>query len=141
MTQWRDQGWIEVQELAARLSLREHTPTFRGASTPDQIWLSPELARYYEQVSTWHLFADHLTLGVQVNLPVQPLTEMHWPQPTEIPWKQLDFSWTSRSTRPTTSTETSTLSDQYKEFWQQYEDSFSGYVKAPDSVLPANHRG
>ena len=112
LTQWRDQGWIEVQELAARLSLREHTPTFRGASTPDQIWLSPELARYYEQVSTWHLFADHLT-----------------------------FSWTSRSTRPTTSTETSTLSDQYKEFWQQYEDSFSGYVKAPDSVLPANHRG
>ena len=142
LAQWRDHGWIEVQELAARLSTRSYTPTFRGATTPDQLWLSPELAQYYLQVSTWNLFADHLTLGVQLDLPVQNLTVQQWPQPTEVPWAQVPLTdWAASTSSPDIFNSTATVTEQYSQFWQQYEDSFTGHIATMDQTLPSNHRG
>lgn len=137
--QWRDQGWVEVQDLAARLQGR--VPTYRGVTTPDRVWVSPEMIQHFKRVDTWTLFADHLTLGAEFELPVQQVPITSWPLPTEIPWSQIDLQHWYASTQSTTFSDDLPVTDQYTRFWQSFEQSLGGSIQSSSGALPTNHCG
>ena len=141
VAQWKDQGWVEVQELAMQLYGRTPTPTYRAVSTPDRIWVSPEMIQHFKQVDTWSLFADHLTLGAEFDFPVQSAPVTSWPLPTEVPWSQVDLqSWHSSAPLPNLAADQS-MTDQYTQFWHSYEQSLTGSLISSPGALPANHCG
>ena len=141
LSQWREQGWIEIQELAFLRQGRIPTPTYRGITAPDQVWISPELAEHFVTCDTWSLFADHLTLGARFELPVQRSLLSSWPLPAELPWHQLDMETWHRVVAPPQLDPSQTLSQQYLSFWRQYEASTDGLLTTPSTTLPSNHCG
>ena len=68
---WRSLGWEECQTFALRHFNRQPTFTCKGSTSPDQIWLSPELQQFVQAVdSSDEIFSDHAAL--QVSLSVCP---------------------------------------------------------------------
>ena len=49
---WRKLGWKEVQGLGQEFSNRQPVPTCKSKTIKDFIWISPELAEYFESVAT-----------------------------------------------------------------------------------------
>ena len=113
LAQWKAQGWIEIQDLALRRYGRQPTPTYRESTTPDQVWISPELAAYFVSCDTWSLFADHKTLGGKFELPVKRPMHSSWALPAEIPWDQLDMEAWHRTAQPPQIQQTQSVSSQY----------------------------
>ena len=141
LEQWKAQGWIEIQDLAMRRFGRQPVPTYRDSTAPDQVWISPELAARFVSCDTWSLFADHVVLGAKFELPLQQLRQSSWVLPAEIPWAQLNMEAWHRTTQPPQIQCDQSVSSQYRSFWLQYEQSFSGVLHTPDGTLPAGHCG
>ena len=88
--QWRDAGWEEIQNIALRRFQRALTPTSKAAAYSDQIWVSPELARYLTDVQTLEeTFSEHDPLFATFRLPGGPLHQWHWPAPASLPWDKI----------------------------------------------------
>eukprot|EP00438_Fugacium_kawagutii_P023471 Skav220967 [mRNA] locus=scaffold1928:399017:402731:+ [translate_table: standard] len=90
---WRALGWEEAQVFGLRRFGRSVQPTCKGSTTPDQLWLSPELQQWIRDVHTNdEVFADHATLHVTVTSPASALWNFHWHQPAVLPWDSVDSS-------------------------------------------------
>ncbi len=78
MKLWSTQGFVEVQSYFS--SVYGYTPrmTCKGATAPDQIWVSAEVIP----------FLDMLIIGL--SLPDCPKYEKQWPLPGRIPWNYVD---------------------------------------------------
>ncbi|CAE7506880.1 aquIMA [Symbiodinium sp. CCMP2456] len=97
---WKQQGWIEAQELAALRWQQEPVPTCKGSTHRDFIFLSPEAAALCGEVRVTNTFAEHATVIAGIRL-----TGVHrvqsWPFPAEIPWADVDVpSWTEACAAP-----------------------------------------
>eukprot|EP00438_Fugacium_kawagutii_P001817 Skav203520 [mRNA] locus=scaffold687:164543:165553:+ [translate_table: standard] len=89
---WRSLGWEECQDLAYWRFQRPYTATCKGSTYPDQLWLSPELARWLRQVDCWDtIFADHALLFASFDFPTHPVWQHTWFQPPVLPWETVDF--------------------------------------------------
>lgn len=88
---WRHYGWVEAQCLAKDLWGRHIEATCKNASTVDLMWLSPEAAMLCVQVGTMDVFADHLTVYADFQLPLRAMTITRWPLPSIIDWTQVDM--------------------------------------------------
>ena len=87
---WRQCGWVEVQEeLFARFGV-EPSPTCKGSSRPDQIWVCPELARLLTATAVVPIFPDHDLLLAKFHVPNDVAFERHWQMPTKLPWHAVD---------------------------------------------------
>lgn len=91
MQLWEEQGWIEVQ--AWFRNTQGYTPrcTCKKSTSPDQIWASPELLPYLNNIGIWPLFPDHDVLVVGLSLDSTPRFEHQWRLPGRIPWNHLDL--------------------------------------------------
>ena len=91
MQHWISQGWIELQQL----QLQQHgiAPAFtcKGVTSPDQLWISPELVKFVVNSAVWSIFPDHAVLIAGLRLPSVRTHEPQWHLPGHIPWQNVDF--------------------------------------------------
>ena len=95
---WKDQGWIELQDLMQQKFGVAPRPTCKGSSTPDQIWLSPEFALLVHNVSIWNIYPDHAMLIAGIQVPAINRHTVQWNLPGHIPWTSVDLAkWENES--------------------------------------------
>ena len=95
---WQSHGWLELQDLMHQLYGLVPRPTCKLATAPDQIWLSPELIPYVQNMSVWDIFPDHSVLIAGLAFPSCSRFQMQWRLPGHIPWDRIDLEqWSSNS--------------------------------------------
>ena len=132
---WKQHGWIEAQELALLRWQQLPTPTCKGATHRDFVFLSPEAASLCESVTVRDIFAEHST--VIASLRVAGAPRLHaWPLPAEIPWQSIDVpAWHQKCA--TIQIPESCSTRWLRAFAHGYERSLNGFVTAaPGSQLP-----
>ena len=87
---WQAQGWVELQEYMYHTHGIVPRPTCKGATSPDQIWLSPELLGFVSNVSVWNIYPDHAMLIAGLHVPSMPVFENQWHLPGHTPWTFVD---------------------------------------------------
>eukprot|EP00438_Fugacium_kawagutii_P018121 Skav206112 [mRNA] locus=scaffold3597:189852:194876:+ [translate_table: standard] len=91
MRLWQANGWIEIQTLMNRLHGIPCRPTCKGATSPDQVWLSPELAALVTNSALLDVFPDHHAVLAGIKLPRARWSELQWPLPGHVPWDKVDL--------------------------------------------------
>lgn len=87
---WTDCGWVEIQD---EMSRRHGLPPFntcKEASRVDQVWISPELARFLVDVGWADMFPDHKLLTARFRIPDGDDKQWFWQQPQGLPWHSVD---------------------------------------------------
>ena len=97
---WRRLGWCSAQELAFKLWGVSPSPTCKGQTERDLIWLSPEAISLCCEVKVHDIFCDHSTIFVRLGLSQCRSSVRVWPLPSVIPWDQVDDSWRSSIAQP-----------------------------------------
>ena len=90
MKHWISQGWVELQSWLHQVHGIEPKCTCKGATSPDQLWISPELLPFVMNGSVWNIFPDHGVLIAGLKIPTLRFTELQWRLPGRIPWASLD---------------------------------------------------
>lgn len=134
-------GWKDAQGLAHELWDQDYCMTYRNSSITNHILLSPELVVLVKEVKSWNWFADHLGLGVCIEVPVIKAKQRVWPLPAEIPWESVNYeAW--RQADHVIPYEDNLWIDHRVEQWaRSYENSFDGYMKTAIGTLPTSCRG
>ncbi|CAE7274867.1 unnamed protein product, partial [Symbiodinium microadriaticum] len=132
---WKQQGWIEAQELAAHRWQQAPAPTCKGSTHRDFIFLSPEAAALCDEVRLVDTFAEHSTVIAGLRL-----TGVHrvqsWPLPAVIPWQSVDVSTWQKACAPM-SIQESCSTRWLSAFAKGFECSLDGFVQtAPACCLP-----
>lgn len=98
MKLWVEQGFVEAQAWFSHTYGFSPRHTCKGATAPDQIWVSQELLPFISNIGTWPIFPDHDVLAVGLSLPMSgPSFEMQWPLPGRIQWESVDPNlWASQ---------------------------------------------
>jgi len=82
-----DAGWIDVQDLFAARTGSEVAMTCKGVSRKDFLFLSPELALSFVDLSVCQTtFADHAVLVATFAGGTRHLERFLWPCPRPVPW-------------------------------------------------------
>ena len=110
-------GWHEVQDLFCSRTGKSVEATCKGVTRKDHLWLSPELALSFLDLTIDHqVFADHAVLIARFAGGAAHLERFSWPCPKPVPWTQVsplgtavDFAF---PLDPTT---------QYAELWKTKE--------------------
>ena len=96
MQLWQSCGWVELQDLMFQKHGVPKQATCKNATSPDQIWLSPELALLVSNVALWNIFPDHQVLIAGLSFPCSRVVEPQWRLPGHIPWDQVNLDqWNS----------------------------------------------
>lgn len=98
MKLWGAQGFVEVQSWFASMFGFQPRKTCKGATAPDQIWVSADILPLLTNIGTWRIFPDHDVLMIGLSLPRCSPFERQWPLPARIPWDHVDFDlWASQA--------------------------------------------
>eukprot|EP00435_Cladocopium_sp_Y103_P016937 s4955_g4.t1 len=89
---WMRHGWQNAQQVAQMLFDHEIVATCKGATQPDQIWLSPEAVHLMRGITITEDFMEHLTVAIQLQIPEKEVQVYKWPRPAKIPWTALDLA-------------------------------------------------
>ena len=92
---WKRLGWQSAQQLALELWDAPITPTCKGQTERDLVWLSPEAVALCRRVCIHDVFSEHSTVSVRLTSPLTSSQVRVWPLPSAIPWEQVDSSWHS----------------------------------------------
>ena len=90
MEYWASKGWVNVQWWAFQKLHKLPVPTCKGVSIKDNVFVSPELAMYLENVlvdDTY--FKDHSVLAARFSSLGKPPLLPLWKQPQPIEWKEV----------------------------------------------------
>lgn len=113
----RAAGWIEVQDHLASLTGRQVENTCKGATRKDFLWLSPELALGFLDLSVNHeVFADHAVMIAQFAGGTSHLERFPWPCPKPVPWTRVSDLCTAVDFCPP-----SDPTEQYAQLWKVKE--------------------
>lgn len=91
MRLWKSLGWVELQDFMFQMHGVEPSPTCKHATSPDQMWISPELATMLANVAVWDIYPDHSVLIAGLKLPTKHRFEHQWRLPGHIPWDKVDL--------------------------------------------------
>ena len=141
---WERYGWKEVQLHASSCWQRPVSMTCKKATVVDMIWMSPEATALCINVGCVDLFADHVTLFADFFVPEHEIAIRTWPQPTAIPWDQIDMDKWHNHLAASSLPDLETTSDTafFTAWAQHWESALDGCVKnQPDARLPSNYRG
>ena len=89
MQLWQSCGWIELQDLMFQKYGIPKRATCKSATSPDQIWLSPEVVPLVQNVAFWNIFPDHQVLIAGLFFPPVRVVEPQWRLPGHIPWEKV----------------------------------------------------
>lgn len=88
---WMRHGWQNAQHLAAETFNHLVTPTCKGATEADQIWLSPEAVQLLRGVWVTDDFMEHSTVAINLQIPECQVYVQRWPRPAKVPWNDMSF--------------------------------------------------
>ena len=88
---WMRHGWQNAQHLAAETFNHLVTPTCKGATEADQIWLSPEAVQLLRGVWVTDDFMEHSTVAINLQIPECQVYVQRWPRPAKAPWNDMSF--------------------------------------------------
>ncbi|CAL1170378.1 unnamed protein product [Cladocopium goreaui] len=138
---WRSAGWCSAQELATTRWDHVWTPTCKGATERDIIWLSPAAASLCTGLHIEDVFCDHSSISVTLDLAEAPTTVLTWPRPQEINWEQVDVAgWHAHCSDCTMEVDPDSTVHMTN-FAQHFENSLNGYVGQPGSDLQSAQKG
>eukprot|EP00435_Cladocopium_sp_Y103_P012354 s2527_g3.t1 len=138
---WLRHGWRNAQQLAADMFQHVPVATCKGATSPDQIWLSPEAIHLFRGLQVQDDFMDHSTVSIQLHIPAKPLYVYKWPRPAKIPWQNISLDgWHPSCPVDFQPGQDSTL---FLQRWAQaYECSiFEQAQQVSDYAVPSHCRG
>ena len=139
---WQELGWRSSQDIAASRWNHEVTPTCKGSTERDFIWVSPALQPFMSSLEVFDTFMEHSTLRAGFRLPMIQVTTLAWPLPSKIPWEEVDTeAWhNSEVTCPINQNMDST--SYFRNFFSAWEDSLSGHFHSDfQSQLEKPQRG
>ena len=141
---WERLGWVEAQLEGFRRWGRALEPTSKGKSVKDQVWLSPELAKYLVSVSNEDdHFPDHSVLYAQLELPGGSAAMANtntWPLPSPFPWGNFDLQrWTPCSVG--TEWDVASSEQAFASWSRQVEASLRSAANAQNFPLTSGHFG
>ena len=140
---WRAHGWCEIQELHLAKT-GSILPTCKGATRPDRMYASPELARRYLDCKILDLLPDHSVIQGSFDLNFEDVHYDRWPRVSKIPWQAMDCtSWeAAQHAVPPFDASRHNSTEYFEAFGRQYEDSMGPYFEPdPARGLPAPCRG
>ena len=88
--QWQEAGWKELQDIMSERYNLPRIMTCKGATAPDQIWISPELQNFLTTRGWADFFPDHLVLAARFRFPPGCTLERHWSMPQRLSWDAVD---------------------------------------------------
>eukprot|EP00435_Cladocopium_sp_Y103_P045090 s956_g12.t2 len=98
MQLWQAQGWLEIQDYMSQKHGIAPRPTCKGATSPDQLWLSPEALTLVSNIAVWNIYPDHSMLIAGLHVPSTARFDFQWPLPGHIPWTFVDKTlWEEQS--------------------------------------------
>ena len=113
MQLWKECGWIEFQDYMQAVHQVPIAPTCKQSSTPDQLWMSPELAACLVNSAIWDVYPDHSVVVAGIRLPKVSVTEFHWSLAGRIPWEEISEDlWTTVPDGPHVSASYESVGDQ-----------------------------
>eukprot|EP00435_Cladocopium_sp_Y103_P012744 s1175_g3.t1 len=91
MLQWKEAGWVNVQQWALENLNKPIAFTCKNKTTKDHLYVSPELAKYLKDVEVQHdWFPDHSVLIATFHPLGKPPKLPIWRQPKPLPWSDVD---------------------------------------------------
>ena len=109
---WKECGWVELQDYMQAVHHVPAKPSCKKSSTPDQIWMSPELAACLVNSAVWDVYPDHSTVVAGICLPKASETEFHRSLPGRIPWGEIsEEAWTTVPEGPSTFASSASVGD------------------------------
>ena len=143
LLQWEHLGWREIQTLHQHRTGEPPKMTCKGATQPDRIYVSPELARFFHFAEVTDLFADHSVVSGHFNLPDFSYRHTWWPMPQPLPWDDIDLQhWHSEVTQSPTLGDFTSSTEFLADFGKQYERSCQiGFREGAPRTLPTHCRG
>ena len=117
------QGWQEVQHLAASRFGQEIQPTIQQKHAKDLLFLSPELTPFVKQVCVepdW--VANHSLVYVVLDVEATSQRVSIWKQPRQVDWN-FNSTTSAREEQPFTegTQDSHTAEDKYRAVWQSFE--------------------
>ena len=137
---WKQQGWVDAQTLAYTRWGRAVTPTCKGSTVRDYVFLSPEAAAMCQHVEVQEVFQEHSLVIAKLAISAACLNFSAWPLPSEIPCQHVDVqAWQAGACfQPSDAG----ASDAWlRGFSAQFEASLDGFFQAPSRGLPARCKG
>ena len=134
-------GWRDAQEIAHELWGQEYQMTYRDSTITDHILISPELVPFVTGFQGWKMFADHLSIGVKLDIPIVRLKQKVWPLPAEIPWDAIQYENWRQAKHDLQPPDIPGIDHQVEQWARSYENSFDGYVDKKIGSLPTPCRG
>ena len=139
---WRSYGYCSAQEYANLLWHRAVTPTCKGATERDLLWMSPMAAALCQNVGVNDVFQDHSSVYVQLQVDWLPSALRTWPRPREIPWSQVSLEEWHQHCESLERLVPTNPTQSMMELAQSFETSLAGYVPSlPAAKLSAAHCG
>ena len=133
---WRQQGWIELQELLWQRWGVMPSPTCKDATRRDFLYLSPELAAVCTGGAVNHTFQEHATISAKIGIASNAGAVRFWPRPAEIPWNGVALDGLQGQTHidaPPLLNTTARL----QRHAHLFEQSLNGHVNCPGRQLPS----
>ena len=138
---WKQAGWIEVQSWAQQHLQKEPEFTCKHQTTPDRIYVSPEMIPWLQEVKLWDCFSDHRPLACRIDIPLLARPQQVWPLPQEVPWEQVNVgAWKDANRSNLVTPNTASITQTFKDWCMHYEDSLDDHIKT-DRQLPRICRG
>ena len=133
---WRSRGWVEAQTLASERWMQAPTPTCKGVTHRDFLFLSPEAAALCHRVQVLDHFQEHSTVVASLRVPAQAQVLHAWPRPSLVPWTDVDIqAWQAGGSHAPVEARDPT--EWFQAFSSAWETSLDGFVsEAPSCRLP-----
>lgn len=140
---WLQLGWREVQTLRFQAAGEPPEATCKGATQPDKIYISPELALHFQGVTVHHCFADHGVVEAKFHVPNCQSHQLCWHMPVPLPWNGLDLQdWPRHARPPPALANCLDVTEHYHLLGKTYEDSCAtALLQQRGFSLPSHCRG
>ena len=133
---WRQQGWIEIQDLAWQRWGHIPAHTCKDATRRDFLYLSPEVAALCSDSAVLEIYQEHSTVAARVVIASNAGAVRYWPRPAEIPWNGIALDGLNGSSHVPLPPYPDS-SRRFQQHAQLFEQSLNGHVASPGGQLPA----
>eukprot|EP00435_Cladocopium_sp_Y103_P063063 s364_g24.t1 len=139
---WQAYGYMSAQELAYQRWSQPKSPTCKGATERDMLWLSPQASAICQAVAVDEIFQDHASVSVRLNIEHLRSSISTWPRPRELPWNNIHLEEWHQSCQSIDIPHPSDSTQALTELAKSYEDSLTGFISDfPSAKLTNAHCG
>ena len=139
---WRAYGFVSAQAHANHRWHQSITPTCKGATERDLLWMSPMAASLCHKVGVNEIFHDHASVYVQLQVDLLPCVLRTWPRPREVPWNDVTIPDWHQHCEGLALPPVTDPTQSMKDLAMSFESSMTGFVPTlPAAKLTSAHCG